>query len=85
MEEITTEHIQKRAYYLSLQQKSREDLIWLLAETELKLQTGSQPSIEQVRSLAEMIAQNKTTLDQLHWFLAEKQLLFERKQAWKKF
>lgn len=77
---ITHEDISKRAFLLSKEEKSYDQWVWLLAEAELRLQLGKDPPVTSIRSIAEEIGKQKISLQDLHWYIAEKQLLFEHKQ-----
>lgn len=56
-----------------------DQFVWLLAELELKLQLGRQPSEDEIRPFAESIAKNHPSIQELHWFLAENTLKFQKK------
>jgi hypothetical protein len=73
------ETIKYRAYLLSKENKSRDQLNWLLAESELRLQLGTQYSSDMIKSLASSIAKQNISLQMLHWLIAEKQTLYDQK------
>jgi hypothetical protein len=79
MENITKDAIHQRAFDIYKSNKSFDQLCWLLAEMELKLQAGQNSSPDNIRKMAQSIANQKPSLQNLHWLLAEKQLLVERK------
>jgi hypothetical protein len=57
-----------------------DQLVWLLAEADLKRQTGQQPSVDAIKHLAEQIAANHPPLHELHWLLAERYLYLVKKE-----
>jgi hypothetical protein len=77
---ITTDQISQRAFEISQQGKTFDQLVWLVAEKLLQIQTGAEPLPNQIKSIAESIANNHPKLEELHWLLAERQLILERKR-----
>ena len=93
--------IRELAYDLSQQLKSYDDIVWLFAEMELKLENafdsttnpleGTFPEAvtiypkkillkvdeEKIRPLAATIADRGSSLQDLHWFLAERIFVVE--------
>jgi hypothetical protein len=71
---IKEEEVRKLAEIISKWKDSYDQFVWLLAEAELRIQLQSQPSPEQIKPLAEYIYHQHHSLQDLHWFLAEKYL-----------
>jgi len=81
MDKVNREEITVKAYQISQEHKSYDQFAWMLAEAELTLQYGKTPSAEIVRSVADAILNQHLSVDVLHWLIAEKRILFEKKQS----
>ncbi len=71
-------HINKAAYYLSLENRSYDDLCWQLAE-KIQNKALSAPIIEDISEKAEEIFSLSKTYDELCWLIAEFDTLPEEK------
>jgi hypothetical protein len=98
--QVDMDKIREMAYLISQEPNSYDDLIWFLAEAELRLRSAfmlgrlykqdeeiptvevdpnlivDQPSEEEIRVLAEDLAKKQITLQELHWFIAERRLIY---------
>jgi hypothetical protein len=74
------EEIKALAANIAQWKDTYDDLIWLMAEAELKVRTGVKPTHEQIKAYAEEIAQKHPPLHELHWFLAERYLYLVKKE-----
>ncbi len=104
---VDTDQIQKLAYEISQQPKTWDELVWLFAESELRLapayalgnlfQPGAGPATvylyparivdspreEDIRKLAEQVAAQGPSLQDLHWFIAERAYAYNTVKAMK--
>ena len=62
--------IREAAYYIALKRPSFDELCWSLAE-KIQAKYNSEPSIEDVREIAEKIYNSSKTYDELCWLNAE--------------
>ena len=62
--------VREAAYYIALKRPSYEELCWSLAE-KIQKKYNSEPSIEDVREIAEKIYNSSKTSDELCWLNAE--------------
>lgn len=76
----TYEEIKALAENIAQWKDSYDDLIWLMAEAELKVQSGKKPTHEQIKVYAEELAKKRPPLHELHWFLAERYLYLVKKE-----
>ena len=76
----TYDEIREMAELISRWRDTYDELVWLMAEAELKMQSGSQPSHDEIAKLAEQIALRRPTPQELHWFLAERYLYLVKKE-----
>ncbi len=79
MDEIDDQQIKRLAFDVSKLHKTYNQLVWRLAEAELLLQSGVEPSHDKIRQIAESISESNPNEEDLHWFLAEKILLVKKK------
>lgn len=68
-------HINEAAYYLSLENRSYDDLCWQLAE-KIQKKALSAPTIEDISEKAEEIFSLTKTYDELCWLNAEFDILY---------
>ncbi|MHA1987506.1 MAG: hypothetical protein ACW98D_12785 [Promethearchaeota archaeon] len=73
-EEINEDHVNVAAYYLSLKQKSYDNLCWILAEKILKKKYPT-PTEDEIRKKAEEIADLRKNYDELCYLNAELDIL----------
>lgn len=76
---IDEQQIKALAYRISQMHKSYQELCWRLAEVELILEMGQTPDPDITRQIAQNISDQKIPTEKLHWYLAEKILLAEKK------
>jgi hypothetical protein len=102
---IDEDQIREVAQKISQDQKSYDDWIWLLAESECRLgpactspsnkfRTGGlpseveiypskvvvQPPEDDIRQLAYDISQVRPSVEDIHWFMAQRQIVFDVSQ-----
>ncbi|MFX0188909.1 MAG: hypothetical protein ACFE8A_14380 [Candidatus Hodarchaeota archaeon] len=74
------EMIQVRAYFLSHNQLSYNELCWMLAEKQLIIQKGDENVTEnEIRKKAEEVFRSSCTYDELCWLISELNILIEQK------
>ncbi|MFX1239106.1 MAG: hypothetical protein ACFFAS_05635 [Promethearchaeota archaeon] len=72
--------VEKEAYFISLNELSKDELIWLLAERRLSIQKGYDMVTEdEIRALAEEIHNSGCSRDELCWLNAEIMVLYREK------
>ena len=98
---LNEDKIRERAFMLSQQSKNWNDLVWSVAEADLKLSLAipkdisplagksvkevkidvtkliPKPKQDDVRKMAEMVANHHPSLQELHWNLALRQVLLD--------
>jgi len=102
---LNEDQIREIAQKISEDQKSYDDWIWLLAESECRLGPActsptnnyrmgglpsaveiypskivAQPAEEDIRQLAWDISQVRPSVEDIHWFMAQRQLVFDAAQ-----
>ena len=78
-EESFKELVEKEAYFISLNQLTYDQLVWLLSERELSLNKGYENvTEEEIRKLAEEIHGLGLSYDELCWLNAEMKVLHEK-------
>jgi len=78
-EEEFKDVVEKEAYFISLNQLTYDQLVWLLSERELSLNKGYENMTEdQIRKLAEEIHDQGLSYDELCWLNAEMKILHEK-------
>ena len=78
-EEEFKELVEKEAYFISLNQLTYDQLVWLLSERELSLNKGYENvTEEEIRKLAEEIHGYSLSYDELCWLNAEMKVLHEK-------
>jgi hypothetical protein len=71
--------VDKEAYFISLNQLSYNELVWLLAEKELSLKKGyDNVTEEEIRNLAKEIFDQCCSYDELCWLNGELIVLHEK-------
>jgi hypothetical protein len=96
---VDEEIIKTKAYELSQEPKSHDDLVWLFAEAELRLKPAyligklydeskvvnidadllvDQPSEDEIRVYADELAKQNPADQDLHWYIAERNYVFEQ-------
>ena len=76
---ITSKKIEELAYQISQKHLTYDQFVWKLAKNTLKLENGSEPDQELIRDVAQSISNQQLSLEEIHWTIAEKILLFKEK------
>jgi len=77
-EETSEDHVSVAAYYLSLENRSYNNLCWILAEKILK-KTNPTPADDEIRKKAEEISDLGKNNDELCYLNAELDILTSKK------
>jgi hypothetical protein len=63
--------LRKKAEEIATWNNPYDILVWLWAETTLKLELGYNPSFEKIVDLAKEFASKEKDVQKIHWYLAE--------------
>lgn len=67
------EQIEKAAYFLSLQSKSYDDWVWMLAELMCRARSPHAVTEDEIKIAANALAVQGLRIDEIHWKIAELQ------------
>ena len=76
---ISSKEIEELAYKISQNDLTYDQFVWKLAKNTLKLENGTEPDQELIREISQSISDQHLSLEELHWTIAEKILLYKKK------
>ena len=72
--------LRKKAEEIASWNNAYDILIWLWAETTLKLELGYNPPYQKIVDLAKELATKEKDVQKIHWYLAENFLKLKKKE-----